>query len=131
MEQQTQVGVGWKSSDYGTKSGITLRRVNTLVTDYDSYLNASLYDVIGTRASPRDSRVVKLVKKLLDPPSDQMIKLARRVIKTPQAETVVKILNGKVGYIYPIKIEKSEHLIYQMYILCGAVLFSRDQGSSR
>ncbi len=106
MEHHTQAEVGRTNSNYGDKSGVTPRKVNTLVTDYDSYLNASLYDVIGTRASPRDSRVVSLVKKLLNPPSDEMIKLARRVIKTPQAGAVVKILEGKVRYIYPIRIEE-------------------------
>ncbi len=85
MEHHTQVGVGKTDSNHGAKSGVTSRKMNTLVTDYDSHLNASLYDVIGTRATPRDSRVVSLVKKLLDPPSEEMIKLARRVIKTPHA----------------------------------------------
>ncbi len=79
----THVPFGLKNSDCEAKSDVTPRRVNTLVADYDSYLNASLYDVIGTKASPRDPRVVNLVEKLLDPPSKQMIKLARHVMKTP------------------------------------------------
>ena len=95
----THVHFGLKNSDCDAKSGVTSRRVNTQVTDYDSYLNASLYDVIGTKASPRDPRVVNLVEKLLDPPSKQMIKLARHVMKTPQAEVVMGLLNGKVGFM--------------------------------
>ena len=75
------------------------RRVNALVTDYDSHLRNSIHDAIATGAGPRDPRVVGIVRKLFDPPSDKMIKLARRVIKTPQTEAVIKILEHKVGYV--------------------------------
>ena len=74
------------------------RRVNSLVTDYDAYLNASLHEVIATRARPQDPQVLDLVRKFLDPPSDKMVKLARRVVKTTQTETVIGILKSKVRY---------------------------------
>ncbi len=80
-----------QQSSFGTP-----KRVNALATDYDSHLNVSLQEAITTRAKPQDPRVVNLARKFLDPPSDHIIKLARRVIKTPQAEAVLKILNGKV-----------------------------------
>ena len=90
--------LGCSTSGSQRSSLVTPRRVNTLVTDYDVYVNASLHEVIATRARPRDPQVLNLVRKFLDPPSDKMTKLARRVVKTPQTATVIDILNGKVRY---------------------------------
>ncbi len=99
MDCFTQSMVVVKDGHYCGNSTFLPRRVNTLVTDYDSRLSASFHDVIATGPDPRDPRVVNLVQKLLDPPSDRMIKLSRRVVITPQAKAVIKILNNRVWHI--------------------------------
>ncbi len=96
----TQIGLQY-STEHHIWDGVP-RRVNALATDYDPYLNKSIHDAIATGASPQDPRVVNLVRKLLDPPSERMIKLARRVVKTPQTEAVEKILRNKVHTRYTV-----------------------------
>ncbi len=79
-----------------TNLGKLPRRVNVLVTDYDAKLNMSLHRLIEAGAGPRDPRVLDLIRSLLDPPSNHMIKLARRARGTPQSSEILKILGNRV-----------------------------------
>ncbi len=124
MDCFTQSMVVVKHEHYCGKSTFLPRRVNTLVTDYDTCLSASFHDVIATGPDPRHPQVVNLVQKLLDPPSDQMIKLARRVVITPQAKAVIKILNNMVGHIlsYMKEVGVASALSFTVKAMCVGFL---------
>ncbi len=73
------------------------RRVNTLVTGYDVRVNRTLHELIQSGAGPRDPRVLDLIRYMLDPPSDHMLKHTRRIEKTPQLKEIEKLVRRDVS----------------------------------
>ncbi len=88
-----------KSSDTGKPPNTAKppRRVNTLVTAYDVRVNRTLHDLIQSGAGPRDPRVLDLIRYMLDPPSDHMIKHTRQIEKTPQLKEIEKLVRRDVS----------------------------------
>ncbi len=73
------------------------RRVNSIVTDYDTRLNESLHQVISAGYGTKDPEVISLLRNFLDPPSQHIIKRSARIKETPQSREILQILNGKVN----------------------------------
>ncbi len=78
------------------RTGKAWRRVNSIITDYDSTLNETLHGLIKESHGPTDPELVSLVRDLMDPPSEHMIKLSRQVVETPQSQEISTILKKKV-----------------------------------
>ncbi len=72
------------------------RRINLLQTDYNQELKNKLMKIIARNALPNDSDVIRLIRDLMDPPSNHMVKRSNPITKMPQTAAVEKILKGKV-----------------------------------
>lgn len=79
------------------QQGASHRRVNSIVTSYDEVLRARLLRLIERQAAPDDPEVIGLIRSLLDPPSQHIVKPVRTIVETPQSKEVVKVLNSKVS----------------------------------
>ncbi len=75
------------------------RRINAAVTDYDVRINQTLQRVIQQKLKPNHPEVLSLIRELLDPPSEHILKCVRPVLMTPQASAVKEALNQKVIHV--------------------------------
>ncbi len=80
-----------------SNTGKPPRRVNTLVADYDVKVNRTLHELIQSGAGPRDPRVLNLIRYMLDPPSDHMLKRTKIVQKTPQLKEIETLVRRNVS----------------------------------
>ncbi len=72
------------------------RRINAVVTDYDVRINQTLQRIIQQKLKPNHPEVLALIRELLDPPSEHILKCVRPLLMTPQASGVKEVLNQKV-----------------------------------
>ena len=80
------------------KSAVATDIWNRHKIDYDSELRAEFEVLLKQQVGSTDTRLVGLVRKLLDPPvSHAMRKLSHVLFQTPQAKTVDDLLNSQVS----------------------------------
>jgi hypothetical protein len=93
-----------------------------------------LYDLVRRNATARDPDVIALVRELMDPPSDHMVKIVRPVVSTPQSQEVVNLLKSKVRNVLPILmiqicIIRNIHSYYNIIICASHVLLMNNSTS--
>ena len=75
------------------------RRPNKLIPTYDIDVDRRLTELAARRATAGDPQLVALVRQLLDPPSEHIVKMSRQLWETPQSQEVDKLLASKVNSI--------------------------------
>ena len=75
------------------------RRPNELIPTYDVDVDRRLTELAARRATAGDPQLVGLVRQLLDPPSEHIVKMSRQLWETPQSKEVDKLLASKVNQI--------------------------------
>ena len=75
------------------------RRPNKLIQTYDADVDRRLTQLAARRATAGDPQLVELVRQLLDPPSEHIVKMSRQLLKTPQSNEADRLLQSKVNQI--------------------------------
>jgi hypothetical protein len=78
------------------------RFVNEIVTERDADLRAAVERIVHNGTKPGDPDLVKLVSDIMDKPGDNPLPKIHvsQVRRTPQGDTVDKILKSKVHIIW-------------------------------
>jgi hypothetical protein len=73
------------------------RTIKQILTDYNKHSLDQLQRLISRNATSRDAEVISLVRDLMDPPSNHMVKNVRHIVSTPQSKEVLTLLDNKVS----------------------------------
>ena len=73
-----------------------LRRTNNFVDNNDASVAKRLAGLVRRQATASDSELIRLIRDMMDPPSNHMVKMSRQLVNTPQSFEVDKVLEKKV-----------------------------------
>ena len=77
-------------------SSHNFRRPNKLITEYDNDVKMRLASLVERKATATDPGLIRLIRDMLDPPSDHMLKVPGYIYHTSQSREVESILKKKV-----------------------------------
>ena len=86
-------------SAHDTISCTNILRPRNIITSYDWSVDRRLSELVAKRATASDPDLITLIRQLLIPPSQHMLKIARGLEHTPQSVEIDKIFHGKVAII--------------------------------
>jgi len=72
------------------------RRPNRVITEYDNDVKMRLASLVERKATATDPGLIRLIRDMLDPPSDHMLKVPGYIYHTSQSREVESILKKKV-----------------------------------
>ena len=74
------------------------KNIEEILMEYNNYSLDKLRSLLDRNVTSRDPDLISLIRDLMDPPSDHIIKNVRRIVSTPQSEEVLIILNKTVSF---------------------------------
>jgi hypothetical protein len=94
----SQVDYGDGSNGGKTLMALEVKRANRRIAEYNPIFTQRLKVLIERGAKSRDPELIQLVRDCLDPPSDYgPVKVTHRIVQTPQATEIIRILEKKRG----------------------------------
>jgi len=75
------------------------RRPNSDIVKHDGDVAERLAGLVQRRATASDPELIELIRDMMDPPSNHMIKMSRRLANTPQSQEIDRIFKKKVLHV--------------------------------